>query len=36
MNNNYRKKICLLKDVLALNIHLKKTALYLLQEAERW
>ena len=36
MNSNFRKKDCLLKDVLMLKINLKKTALCLLPEAERW
>ena len=32
----YRKKNCLLKDVLVFKINLKKTALCLLPKAERW
>ena len=33
MNSNYRKKNCLLRDVLVIKINLKKTALCLLPEA---
>ena len=36
MNSNYRKKNYLLKDVLVFKINLKKIAMRLLPDAERW